>query len=146
MEPNTNNGGNILKEFGITIGLAILGGISGGGLWFGLSFLGRMAVAAGLVAGALGLLGAMISGEENRVLKCIIAGVISFALYGVGIYLGIGVDILVISEFSISLGDAISLIPPILQEGSYIGSLILQLVLGIASFGLGAIGCYAKNK
>lgn len=148
MEANSNNNksNSLIKELAVTAALAMAGGLLGGGIWFGLSFLGRMAVISGLIAGALGFTGAFVSGKNNLIVKCIIAGLISFGLYGLGIYLGIGVDILVVSEYSISLGDAVSLIPPLLQEGSYLGSLALQLILGVATYGLGVAGAYMKCK
>ena len=93
MNANTNDNGGAVKGLLIAIGCGILGGVIGGALWFGLSFLGRLAFISGIAAGLGGAFGGMITGEKNRAVKLILAIVFSLGLFCVGIYLGMGVDI-----------------------------------------------------
>lgn len=137
-----NNGVEIIKSLGI----GMLGGLIGGGLWVGLSFLGRLAFISGIIAGLGGSYGGMITGENNRPVKLAIAIISSLALFCAGIYLGMGVDIYTALSGEVSFGTCVSMIPDFFGDAEISSAFIKDAVIGLISYVVGAAAGIFKLK
>ncbi len=132
-----NKENNIVKEIILAAGCGILGGLIGGALWFGLSFVGRLAFISGIAAGLGGAFGGLAFEENKRPLKLTIAILFSLGIFCAGIYIGIGVDIYKAFEGSLSLGDSIKLIPSFFEEHDAASGFILDSVIGLITYLVG---------
>ncbi len=144
--PQADAGGNLGMELLKTIGISLLGGLIGGALWFGLSFLGRMAVISGVAAGLGGAFGGMSTGSNSRALKLTLGIVISLALFCAGVYLGIGVDIYKALEGVVPLNECINLIPDVFTDPDISHGFIFDIVIGIITYLVGLVAGIVKLK
>ena len=141
-----NKGGNMVRDILIAAGLGILGGVVGGAIWFGLSFLGRLTFLAGIVAGLGGGFGGMITGEKNRAVKLTIAIVFSLGLFCVGMYLGVGVDIYTALHGEYALSICMKMINTVLSSGELNSGFIKDAVIGIICYVVGILSAIVKLK
>ena len=141
-----NNDEGFVKGMLIAAGLGAAGGIVGGALWFGLSFLGRLAFISGIIAGLGGGVGAMITGKNGLPIKFIISILLSLGLFGVGVYLGMGVDIYQGLEGSMPLDTCIRLIPGFFSEKDVASAFMTDAALGAVSYVIGLASGIVKFK
>ena len=134
------SGAGILKA----IGCGILGGIIGGGMWFGFSFAGRLVFIAGVIAGFVGVMGASSASSDKRGLKILLGIIFSLGLFAVGVYLGFGVDIYTALEGEYDLGRCISSIPDFLSEPSLISGFMTDAGIGLLTYAAGVAGGIVK--
>ncbi len=130
----------------ISLGIGLLGGLIGGALWVGLSFVGKLAFISGTVAGFGGGFGGMITGESKRPVKLILAIVSSLALFSVGIYIGMGVDIYTALSGVVSFGTCVSMIPDFFADAEVSSAFIKDAVIGLLSYAVGAAAGIYKLK
>lgn len=138
---NTNSDPGVAKSLLLAVAFAALGGAIGAGIWIVLSLLGKMGVYAGAIAGFVGFMGFQKAGRSSKIPAFFIALIISLGLYALGVYIGFAIDILYLSDYSISFGEAFSLIGYLLRQEAYQDSLVSQLLWGSLTYIGGAAVC-----
>ncbi|MDD6490260.1 MAG: hypothetical protein PUG48_10730 [Clostridia bacterium] len=129
---------------------AVLGGLVGAVLWVIFSMMGKVVVAAGLVAGFLGVLLFEKLGKKLTLPGLFISLGISLVMLLIGMYFALGIDIYNELKEYITFSEAFSLIPYVFSDSEIIGAIIHDWGFGIIGYILTAVvsigGFFNKRK
>lgn len=136
---------------------AILGGLVGAVLWIIFSLMGKVVIAAGLVAGFLGVLLFEKFGKKLTLPGVFISLGISLVMLLIGMYIALGVDIynelgsyLQGYGYQMSFFEAFSYIPLVFQDSEMIGAIIHDWGFGLIGYIVTAVimiaGFFNKRK
>ncbi len=158
---STQNSGNPYMPLIIAVAGGLGGGFLGGLLWVIFSFFGRIVFISGIAAGWIAVRSAC-TGYIGTAKRALIAIVLSLFVFGIGIYLGAGVDIYqalndpmitsLLSQYGynieggFSYGEALGLLPFFFAYDEFRNAFFIDLALGALTYVVGAVTAYVKNK